>query len=141
MATAVTLPKQGQSVETCIITQWFKNSGDKITEGEALFSYETDKAAFDEEAKASGTLLEIFFNEGDEVPVLTNIAVIGRPGESIEQYRPIADSFHGHAEFRKKHQALLIQALRNIINRMSIKSGYLPAQKPWQYLNRLILNG
>ncbi len=58
MATAVLMPKQGQSVETCIITQWFKKKGDKVTAGDILFSYETDKAAFDLEAPADATLLE-----------------------------------------------------------------------------------
>ena len=88
MAEAVTLPKQGQSVESCIITQWLKKPGEEVKEGEILYSYETDKAAFDEEAKISGTLLEIFFNEGDEVPVLTNVAVIGNPGEPVDEFRP-----------------------------------------------------
>ena len=36
----------------------------------------------------SGILLEIFFAEGDEVPVLTNVAVIGKPGEDAESFRP-----------------------------------------------------
>ena len=29
MAVPVLMPKQGQSVETCIITKWHKKSGDK----------------------------------------------------------------------------------------------------------------
>ena len=33
MATAVIMPKQGQSVETCIITRWFKYKGDKVSVG------------------------------------------------------------------------------------------------------------
>ncbi len=77
------MPKQGQSVETCIITQWYKNKGDKVEKGDLLFAYETDKAAFEEESPVSGILLEIFFNEGDEVPVLENVAMIGQEGESI----------------------------------------------------------
>lgn len=84
MATAVLMPKQGQSVETCIITQWFKKKGDKVTAGDILFSYETDKAAFDLEAPADGTLLEIFYPEGTEVPVLVNVAMIGDAGEAVE---------------------------------------------------------
>lgn len=88
MAKPVSLPKQGQSVETCIITQWYKKKGEQVNEGEVLFSYETDKAAFDEEAKTSGLLLEIFFDEGDEVPVLTNVAVIGEKGESVMEFKP-----------------------------------------------------
>lgn len=88
MATPVIMPRQGQSVETCIITQWFKQKGEQVKAGDLLFSYETDKAAFDEEVKITGTLLGIFFEEGDEVPVLTNVCVIGEEGESIDEFRP-----------------------------------------------------
>ena len=51
MAHPVILPRQGQSVESCIITQWFKKPGDAVSEGDVLFSYETDKATFEETAK------------------------------------------------------------------------------------------
>jgi len=62
MATVVIMPKQGQSVESCIITEWNKKKGDKVTKGEILFSYETDKASFEEEAPVDGILLDLFFN-------------------------------------------------------------------------------
>jgi pyruvate dehydrogenase E2 component (dihydrolipoamide acetyltransferase) len=88
MAIPVIMPKQGQSVETCIITGWLKKKGDVINSGDILFSYETDKAAFDMESTADGTLLDIFFSEGAEVPVLVNVAVIGSPGEETESFRP-----------------------------------------------------
>ena len=88
MAIAVIMPRQGQSVETCVITQWHKAKGDQINEGDILFSYETDKAAFDGEANGSGTLLELFFDEGDEVPVLINIAVIGQTGDNYDDLIP-----------------------------------------------------
>jgi len=81
------MPRQGQSVESCIITKWFKQKGDTIKTGDLLFAYETDKASFEEEAKADGVLLDIFYNEGDEVPVLKSIAVIGNPGESIAEFK------------------------------------------------------
>ena len=87
MATPIIMPKQGQSVETCIISRWFKSTGDKVSVGDLLFSYETDKAAFDLESHVDGTLLEIFYGEGAEVPVLMNVAVIGNPGESVDPYR------------------------------------------------------
>jgi pyruvate dehydrogenase E2 component (dihydrolipoamide acetyltransferase) len=86
MATPVIMPRQGQSVETCIITQWLKKKGDIIKKGDILFSYETDKAAFEEEAPADGILLEVYFNEGDEVPVLVNVAVIGNEGENTSGF-------------------------------------------------------
>ena len=88
MATPVIMPKQGQSVETCIISKWFKKTGDSVSAGDILFSYETDKASFDLESAEDGTLLEIFFPDGSEVPVLENVAVIGKSGESTDQFRP-----------------------------------------------------
>jgi pyruvate dehydrogenase E2 component (dihydrolipoamide acetyltransferase) len=88
MAIPVLMPRQGQSVESCVMGQWYKSVGEKVNEGDLLFSYETDKASFDEEAKSSGILLAIFFEEGDEVPVLTNVAVIGQKGEQVDEFDP-----------------------------------------------------
>ncbi len=88
MATPIIMPRQGQSVESCIISNWAKKVGDKVAEGDILFTYETDKATFDEEAKVSGTLLAAFFNEGDDVPCLTNVCVVGEPGESYAEFDP-----------------------------------------------------
>ena len=88
MATVVIMPKQGQSVETCIITKWFREKGEKVNTGDILFSYETDKAAFDLESPAAGILLDIFYKDGDEVPVLENVAVIGNEGEKTDIFKP-----------------------------------------------------
>ena len=81
MAVVVILPKQGQSVESCIITEIKKKKGDTVKKGDILFSYETDKASFEEESPADGVVLECFYSDGDEVPVLLNMMVIGQPGE------------------------------------------------------------
>lgn len=84
MATLVIMPRQGQSVESCILAKLHKQKGDKVEVGDILFSYETDKASFEEEAKVSGTFLGYFFEEGDDVPCLTNVCAIGDADESIE---------------------------------------------------------
>lgn len=86
MANAVIMPRQGQSVESCIITSWNKAVGDKVAEGDVLFSYETDKSAFDEVATVSGTMLAQLYSEGDVVVCLENVCVIGEPGEDISQF-------------------------------------------------------
>ncbi len=88
MATPVSMPRQGQSVESCIITEWHKNKGEPVKKGELLFSYETDKASFEYEAEKEGIVLDIFYEEGDEVPVLTNVAVLGVEGESLDEFKP-----------------------------------------------------
>ncbi len=81
MAVVVILPKQGQSVESCIITEIKKKKGDTVKKGDVLFSYETDKASFEEESPADGVVLESFYNDGDEVAVLLDMMVIGQPGD------------------------------------------------------------
>ena len=88
MATPVIMPRQGQSVESCIIGKWHKKPGDDVAVGETLFTYETDKATFDETASVAGTLLAVFFQEGDDVPCLTNVCVIGAPGENADAFAP-----------------------------------------------------
>lgn len=77
------MPKQGQSVESCIITELRKKTGDSVKKGEVLFAYETDKASFEEESPLDGVVLACLYDEGDEVPVLENMMVIGAPGEDI----------------------------------------------------------
>lgn len=86
MATAIIMPRQGQSVESCIITKWHKKEGDEVKLGEILFTYETDKSTFDEEAKAEGILLKILRGEDDDVPCLENVCVIGVAGEDISAF-------------------------------------------------------
>jgi len=89
MATAVIMPKQGQSVESCLIGKWYKNKGDKVSAGDILFTYETDKATFEEESKVDGIMLDIFFDEGDDVECFLNVCVIGKEGESTEEFKPV----------------------------------------------------
>ncbi len=84
MATKVIMPKLGNTVESCIILEWKKAEGDKIKTGDILCDVETDKATFEIEAETDGTLLKIYFKEGEDVPVLTPIAVIGKNGENID---------------------------------------------------------
>ena len=102
MATSIIMPKQGQSVESCIITEWYKKKGDKVSAGDVLFAYETDKASFEEESSVEGTLLEVFFNDGDEVPVMTNVCVIGEEGEDPSQFAPESASDIAQSEAPKE---------------------------------------
>lgn len=95
MAQAVIMPRQGQSVENCIITAWHKKVGDHVDAGETLFSYETDKSAFDEPSPAAGTVLAVLFGEGDVVECLQNVCVIGEAGEDISA---IVSTSEGAAE-------------------------------------------
>lgn len=76
MATDVILPVLGMAQDTGKIVEWLKNEGEYVNEGEPLVVIETDKAAVDLEAPASGILARITAAAGDEVPVAQVIAVI-----------------------------------------------------------------
>ena len=88
MANGVLMPKQGITVESCILTTWHVKVGDVVKKGDVLFSYETDKSAFDQESEFDGEVLALFCEEGDEVPVLTNVCAIGSKGEDVSSLSP-----------------------------------------------------
>ena len=88
MANPVLMPKQGITVESCILTKWNVKVGDVVKKGDILFSYETDKSSFDFESELDGEVLALFCEEGDEVPVLTNVCAIGNKGEDVSSLSP-----------------------------------------------------
>jgi pyruvate dehydrogenase E2 component (dihydrolipoamide acetyltransferase) len=88
MAEQILMPRQGNTVESCVILEWRKQEGDTIAEGDVICEVETDKATFEVESTTAGSLLKIFFSDGDDVPVLTPIAVVGNAGEDISGMGP-----------------------------------------------------
>ena len=88
MAEPVIMPRQGLSVESCLLAEWNKDVGEKVETGDILFTYETDKSTFELESEVEGIVLEKFFEPGDEVSVFTNVCVIGEKGENVKKYKP-----------------------------------------------------
>ncbi len=87
-AKPITMPKAGITVESCILTKWNVKVGDTVKVGDVMFSYETDKASFDYQAEIEGEVLALFCEEGDEVPVLSNIAAVGKKGDDPAPLAP-----------------------------------------------------
>jgi len=83
MATEFTMPKLGEVMEEGRIVAWKKQVGDPVAKGEALMEIETDKAAFEIESPADGTLLKILVPAEAAAPVNTVLAIIGAPGEAV----------------------------------------------------------
>ncbi|MGE4453358.1 MAG: dihydrolipoamide acetyltransferase family protein [Sphaerochaeta sp.] len=84
MAQQVVMPKQGNSVESCIIVEWNVKVGDKVAVGDVLCSAETDKSTIDVESTAEGVVLARLYEEGDDVPVMVPIVMIGEEGEEVD---------------------------------------------------------
>jgi pyruvate dehydrogenase E2 component (dihydrolipoamide acetyltransferase) len=75
------MPRQGNTVESCVLVAWRTAEGAKLSAAEILCDVETDKAVFEVPAGFDGTVLKLLAAEGDDVPVLAPIAVIGEAGE------------------------------------------------------------
>jgi pyruvate dehydrogenase E2 component (dihydrolipoamide acetyltransferase) len=81
MAEEVYIPKYGQTVEEVTIVQWMVEDGAPVKKGQELLEIETDKTTFMVEADAAGTIHRGPYAAGQVVPVLTVVAIIGKPEE------------------------------------------------------------
>jgi len=105
MAHIIIMPRQGNTVESCIITNWKVKEGDIVTPETVVCEVETDKAAFEVPAGAAGTVLKLLFAAGDDVPVLKPIAVIGTAGEDWQSAIGNGDQGIGNRESGSKNIA------------------------------------
>lgn len=81
MGTQVIMPQLGESVVEGKVSRWLKQVGDAVKLYEPLLEVETDKVTTEVTAAGEGTLLKLYFNEGDVVKAGTLIAYIGKQGE------------------------------------------------------------
>jgi len=87
MPTEVLVPPLGQTVDVVKLVSWYKNEGDAVHQGEPLFVIETDKATLDVEAPASGILRRVTAVPGDDVKVLSAIAMIAGVSDDADEQR------------------------------------------------------
>ena len=102
MAIEVKIPSVGESITSGIVSAWHKKSGDFVSEGEALFTLETDKVSTEIVAEKAG-ILETKVPEGQEVKIGEIVATIddsNRPAE--KQKLPEAKKGEKPAEKRKE---------------------------------------
>jgi pyruvate dehydrogenase E2 component (dihydrolipoamide acetyltransferase) len=91
MATTITMPKLGLTMNSGSVREWKKKIGDAVKKGELLYIVATDKLTVDVECPADGVLLAIMVQNEQEVPVGAPIGAIGAPGEIVaDQAAPIS---------------------------------------------------
>jgi len=83
------IPKLGQTVEEVTLVKWLVADGEKVAQGQELCEVETDKAIFPVESPAKGYIHIGPFNEGDVLPVLTVIALIGSQDDKFAELHEI----------------------------------------------------
>ena len=72
----VTLPKWGQNMVEGTVTEWLKDVGDTVAEGEDLAEIETDKVDSVLESPHAGTLAEIVVAAGEDAAIGDVLAYI-----------------------------------------------------------------
>lgn len=83
MPTEVIMPKVDMDMASGKLAVWHVAEGEAVKKGAALFDIETDKAAMEVEAPASGILHHILAAPGVSVPVGSPIAFIYAEGEAV----------------------------------------------------------
>jgi pyruvate dehydrogenase E2 component (dihydrolipoamide acetyltransferase) len=71
----VTMPVLSDTMDKGVIVRWHKSDGDKVSKGEVLADVESDKAVIEIESFYDG-YIHLLYNEGDEVEVKKDIAII-----------------------------------------------------------------
>jgi pyruvate dehydrogenase E2 component (dihydrolipoamide acetyltransferase) len=84
MPTEVILPKVDMDMATGQISRWFAEEGARVKKGDVLFEIETDKAAMEIDAPASGTLRNVTGKERVDIPVGEPVAWIYADDEVYE---------------------------------------------------------
>jgi pyruvate/2-oxoglutarate dehydrogenase complex dihydrolipoamide acyltransferase (E2) component len=83
MATAVTVPKLGDEMQSAILIRFLVAVGDGVRRGDPLYELDTDKVTQEVEAEADGVLLRVEADDGGEYPVGATLAWIGAEGEQL----------------------------------------------------------
>lgn len=75
MSTDILLPKIGFSMNEGTLTEWLVTDGGTVTQGQPLYSLESEKSVQEIEAPASGTL-KVLKAAGEVYPVGTVLGTI-----------------------------------------------------------------
>ena len=89
MTKTIIMPKYGLQQDNGTVVEWRVKEGDHVNKGDILLDLETDKALFEYESPESGYVRKLVAQNGEEVPVLSVIAIItDEADEAIEHLTP-----------------------------------------------------
>ncbi|MCD9067390.1 2-oxo acid dehydrogenase subunit E2 [Staphylococcus pasteuri] len=83
MSENIIMPKLGMTMKEGTVEEWFISEGDTVNEGDSIVTISSEKLTQDVEAPASGTLLKIKVQAGEEIPVKSVLGIIGEEGEEV----------------------------------------------------------
>lgn len=83
MATALRMPQLGESVIEGTVGKWLKSEGDTVDKYEPLLEVITDKVDSEITSPDSGSILQIYVEEGETVRAGRLLAYIGKEGDAF----------------------------------------------------------
>jgi len=83
------MPALTAAATEAVLSRWPLSQNDAYSAKDVIATVETEKALVDVEAEADGVLLMTLVEEGSEVAVGTAIAVLGKPGEAVDDLQAV----------------------------------------------------
>ena len=81
MVTDIVMPNLGFDAQSGLLVEWLKQLGDFVQKGDVLAVIESDKANVEFESVASGTIIELCYAVGDDIPIGSVIAKLADSSE------------------------------------------------------------
>jgi len=70
----IIVPSLGESVTEATVAKWLKKEGEQVSKDDVLVELETDKATLEVYAQIDGILSKIYFNDGEDVQIGSELA-------------------------------------------------------------------
>src|SRR3954470_24065395 len=84
MAGVLRMPGVAANTTEAVLSEWLVEESGEFAAADAIATVETEKAAVDVEADAAGRVLKTLVPPGAQVEVGDPIAVLGEPGEQVD---------------------------------------------------------
>ncbi len=139
MATPIRMPRIGHAMTEGTVVAWLAPAGGPVRAGEAVLTIETDKAEYEVEAGADGTLSDPVVKVNDTAPVGAVLAYILAAGEEVvsepEPPRPAAPAgesagVQGAGESRSGGRAKASPRARRLAAERGVDLGTLQGSGP-----------
>ncbi len=92
MPTVLRMPEVAANATEAVLADWLVAENTEFAAADAIATVETEKAVVDVEAEQAGVVLKTLVRPGSQVEVGAPIAVLGAPGERVEDIdRVLAD--------------------------------------------------
>lgn len=127
MSLEIKVPAVGESITEVTIAQWFKQEGDHVEMDEVICELESDKATFELNAEAAGTL-HIVANEGDTLEIGEVICKIDEasagslPQETATEQVPEVSSSSNEPKATGEIKEMIVPTVGESITEVTISS-------------------